>query len=254
MNSKLILVVDDEAEILAEVSGYLSQKGYQVITAKNGRDAINLFKMHGPILVLSDYKMPVMNGLELLKAVKMLKKEIHVVLISGAADAKAIVEAMKENAFDFLSKPVDLNELLSIVKTAIEKTMLIIKKKSAGKEEVNLTHEISEDMDNVSIVYFNDALDEYSVEKFTRSINLFLHDGILKHNIIFFLKNVYYINNIGLNFLLETQEILKHYDHELFLCNVSDKVESYLKTLGYLNMFFIEKTFMGIYANINKNG
>src|SRR5271157_820343 len=122
MNEKLILIVDDEPEICEEISGFLSHKGYPTIVAHNGRDGIKLFNEQKPILVLTDYKMPVMNGIELLKRVKIIDNDIHVVLISGAADGKIIVEAMKENAFDFLSKPIDLNSLMLVITIAIGKT------------------------------------------------------------------------------------------------------------------------------------
>jgi DNA-binding NtrC family response regulator len=104
MEKKLILIVDDEDQICSELEGYLSQKGYKTITANNGSDAYDLFMSEKPVCVLTDYRMPIMDGIELLKMIKAANRHVQVILISGVADMKAIVEAMKNEAFDFLSK------------------------------------------------------------------------------------------------------------------------------------------------------
>ena len=66
MNENLILVVDDEPDICGEISGFLSGKGYHTVIAHNGKDALKMFRDQKPVLVLTDYKMPLMNGIDLL--------------------------------------------------------------------------------------------------------------------------------------------------------------------------------------------
>jgi anti-anti-sigma factor len=242
MNEKLILFVDDEPDICDEISGYLTAKGYQVIVAHNGRDAIKLFQKEKPILVLTDYRMPEMNGMELLRAVKSMKKEIHVVLISGAADTKTIVEAIKDDAFDFLLKPVDLHHLLGIIETAIAKTTAKMVQDSVRRASVNFIHEVVDIGDEVTVLYLAEDLDEYSANKYELYIKKLVDERSVKKNVVLFLKNVKYINNMGLNFLIQLNDMLKQRGYALFLCELSQPVDFYLRSLGYLDYFAVDHT------------
>jgi anti-anti-sigma factor len=240
MNEKLILFADDEPDICDEISGYLTAKGYKVIVAHNGRDAVSLFKKQMPVLVLTDYRMPGMDGLELLRAVKSIKKEIHVVLISGAADMKTIVEAIKNDAFDFLLKPVDLNQLLEIVRIAIAKTLAKMVQDSVRRASVNFIHEIVDIGDEVTVLYLAEDLDEYSASKYELYIKKLVDERSVKKNVVLFLKNVRYINNMGLNFLIRLDGVLKQRGYALYLCEPSQVVDNYLRSLGYLDYFAVD--------------
>jgi len=244
MNEKLILVVDDEPDICSEISGFLSHKGYQVIIAHNGKDGLKLFKQHQPVLVLSDYKMPVMNGIELLKGIKSISKNIHVILISGAADSRTIVEAMKEQAFDFIPKPVDLNDLMKIVTTAIEKTLAKHSQESLRLGARNLVGEVSHVGDNISVFYMIEDMDEHSALRYDTYFKKIISDHVLTKNVVLFLKNVKYINNMGLNFLISLNDQLIKRESRLYLCALSQQVDFYLRSLGYLDYFKVE-------ANVN---
>jgi anti-anti-sigma factor len=242
MNEKLILVVDDEPDICGELSGFLSSKGFQVIIAHNGKDGSKLFKQHQPILVLSDYKMPVMNGIEMLKEIKALNKDIHVVLISGAADGKTIVEAMKEDAFDFIPKPIDLNELIKVVSAAIKKTLTKLAQDSVRRVSVNLVHDVASIGEDITVLYFNEDMDEYSVNKYDTYIKNLLNERSVKKNLVLFMKSVKYINNMGLNYLINLNDYLKQKGFNLFLCGLSQQVDFYFRNLGYLDYFNIDST------------
>jgi anti-anti-sigma factor len=242
MNENLILVVDDEPEICGEISGFLSAKGYQVMIAHNGKDAVKMFNQHGPVLILSDYKMPVMNGIDLLKVIKGINKDIHVVLISGAADGKTIVEGMREHAFDFLLKPIDLNQLLDICKTAIEKTLLNRKHDTMRRDSGGLISDVSHIEDHITLLYFSGDLDEYNTTRYENYIKKLFDEKIAKKNIVFMLKNVKYINNIGLNFLIAVNDSIQQKGHYLHLCGLSQHIEFYLRSLGYLNYFNIHNS------------
>ncbi len=242
MNEKLILVVDDELEICNEINGYLTAKGYKVVCANDGKEGIKMFQQHQPILVLTDYKMPVMNGIELLKAVKSANKEIHVILISGAADTKIIVEAMKDDAFDFLLKPVDLPHLLDIVKTAIDKTKAVLSQEKVRRTSVNFIRNIMDMGEDITALYFATDLDEHTVNKYEVSIKQLLEQQSLKKNLVLVLKHVRYINNIGLDFLINLKELVKKRGHSLFLCDLSQPVDFYLRSLGYIDYFVVGNT------------
>ncbi len=242
MNESLILIVDDEPDICVELSGYLSAKGYQVIIANNGRDAIKLFKQHKPILVISDYKMPVMNGIELLKSIKSDSKDIHVVLVSGAADSKMIVEAMKEDAFDFLLKPVDLNHLLEVVKTAISKTLASKAKDAMRRTSFSLISEVTDLEDDITVLYFSNDLDELTAGKYEVYIQKMIRENSCRKHVVFMLNNVKYINNIGLNFLIKINGFINDKEYVLHLNSLSQQVDFYLRSLGYLDYFKVDDT------------
>ncbi len=253
MNPKLILIVDDEDDICTELDGYLTQKGFQTIIANNGYDAYNLFVSEMPVCVLTDYHMPVMDGVELLKKIKLINKEVHVILISGVADIKNVVEAMKNDAFDFLTKPVDLKNLMTLIDLAIKKTYGSLKQQSDERFASAIYHRYMENNNDVSILFFNKDLDESTNKKFTRYIDELMSKDELRGVIIFQLENARYINNIGLNFLIETQKILTESGKKLFLCNAGEQVSTYLKTLGYYNFFNIETNTVAVLENIRLN-
>ena len=108
-----ILVVDDESVIREGLSRILEAGGFAVETAKNGHAAIELLQQKEFDLIITDLKMPGMNGFEVLSAVKVLQPEAAVIMITGFATVETAVEAMKSGAADYLVKPFSFNELLA---------------------------------------------------------------------------------------------------------------------------------------------
>lgn len=250
MNRKLILLVDDEPDICAEMSIFLSKKGYDVIVANNGKDALELFRFRKPILVITDFKMPGMDGIELLRKIKLINRDIHVILMSGVADIKTTVTAMKADAFDFVAKPVDLKKLEQAIKIAIQRALDTLSRKDKKLVSLFLTHEGLEDERPVSILYFNVNLDEYSQERYAAEFHDLLMDGHLREYVIFNMRNVMYINNIGLNFLITVKESLNERGHKIYTCNVQNPVQNYLSTLGYSSFFNVETSIEAIVEKI----
>lgn len=123
---KTILIVDDEAVIRDLCSRAL--KGYHIVQAGNGHDALALFEKGDIDVILTDVMMPGMDGIELLKRLKEREPTIVVIVMTGFAEKDVILNALKEDADDFISKPLNLLQL----KTAIDKALV----KKALKEEI----------------------------------------------------------------------------------------------------------------------
>ena len=119
-----ILIVDDDAEIRSLCEDSLSHENYQVMTSANGEDAYELAQSENFDLVLSDIRMPGMDGLELFDNLRKINPDQTVIMFSGFGDADAAVEAIKRGAFDYLSKPLILDELKVTIKMALQQNHL----------------------------------------------------------------------------------------------------------------------------------
>ncbi len=123
-----ILIVEDEASIRRVLIKILSDedKSHEICEAEDGLFAINKIKKENFDLVLCDIKMPKMDGIEVLEFTKKIKPEIPIIMISGHGDLDTAVESMKKGAYDYISKPPDLNRLLNTVRNAIDKKNLTL--------------------------------------------------------------------------------------------------------------------------------
>lgn len=123
-----ILIVEDEASIRRVLVKILSEedKTHEIYEAEDGLIALNKIKKENFDLVLCDIKMPKMDGIEVLEFTKKIKPEIPIVMISGHGDLDTAVDSMKKGAYDYISKPPDLNRLLNTVRNAIDKKNLTL--------------------------------------------------------------------------------------------------------------------------------
>lgn len=108
-----ILLVDDEPGIRKVLGIYLADKGYEVATAENGEDALRLFRATAPAIVLTDIKMPEMDGIELLQRIKAERPETEVIMFTGHGDMDLAIMSLKHEATDFVTKPIN-DEVLEI--------------------------------------------------------------------------------------------------------------------------------------------
>jgi len=156
-----ILIIEDEAAIRRVLTKILSEesKEYEVEQAEDGLEGINKIKETDYDLVLCDIKMPKMDGVEVLEAAKKLKPETPMVMISGHGDLDTAVNTMRLGAFDYISKPPDLNRLLNTVRNALDKKNLVqenklLKKKVSKKYEMignsDATSQIKEMIEKVA--------------------------------------------------------------------------------------------------------
>jgi len=115
-----ILIIDDEAAQLDILTGYLKKKGYKIFSASSGKEGIEIAKNNSVDIILSDYKMPDLNGTEVLEQVKKINPEISFVIVTAYGTVENAVRAMRIGAFDYISKPVDLDELDLMIERIIE--------------------------------------------------------------------------------------------------------------------------------------
>lgn len=119
-----ILIVDDEELICRLLAQRLTSEGYACVTANNGREALSHFYKDTFSLIISDIRMPEMDGIELLKRVKDLNPNMMVIMVTAYPELDMAVEAMRLGAYDFIIKPADLDLILLSVRKALEKRRL----------------------------------------------------------------------------------------------------------------------------------
>jgi two-component system nitrogen regulation response regulator NtrX len=146
-----ILIIEDEASIRRVLTKILSEENetYQVDEAEDGSVGYEKISQNDYDLVLCDIKMPKMDGVELLQAVKKIKPEIPVVMISGHGDMETAIQTMRLGAFDYISKPPDLNRLLNTVRNALDKKQLVVENKIL-KKIVSKNYEIIGESEAIS--------------------------------------------------------------------------------------------------------
>jgi DNA-binding NtrC family response regulator len=146
-----ILVIEDESAIRRVLVKILSEESesYQVEEAEDGLRGIEAIKSNDYDLVLCDIKMPKMDGVEVLEAARKIKPEISFVMISGHGDLDTAVNTMRLGAFDYISKPPDLNRLLTTVRNALDRKELVVENKIL-KKKVSKNYEMIGDSKEIS--------------------------------------------------------------------------------------------------------
>jgi len=129
-----ILIVDDERAIRNSIKEILEFEGHEITLAEDGRQGCQVGKEQQFDLIFSDIKMPDMDGMEMLSALREAEVECPIVMISGHGNIDTAVEAIKRGAFDFIQKPIDLNRLLITTKNALEKKTLVHETKVLKKK------------------------------------------------------------------------------------------------------------------------
>lgn len=115
-----ILITDDEEEICSTLAEFLEGKGYEIYQANSGEDALRLLKEVRPHLMLLDIRMPVMDGIEILRRVRQIDREVGVIMITAFHDVGIAQEALKLGACDFVTKPIDFAYLDESVRVKIQ--------------------------------------------------------------------------------------------------------------------------------------
>ncbi len=116
-----VLIVDDEVEFASTLAERLELRNIKTVVLDNGEDALASVHMSPPDVVVLDLKMPDLNGLEVLMGIKSINSSVEVIILTGHGSTAAGIEGMKNGAFDYIMKPVDLLELIDKINQAYEK-------------------------------------------------------------------------------------------------------------------------------------
>jgi two-component system response regulator AtoC len=139
-----ILICEDKADAREALEDVLSEQGYEVYTAENGEAGLKKFQEVEPDLVFLDIYMPVMNGLTALEEIMKINSDQIVIMLTASADIKQSVQAMKLGAYDYITKPYDLEEMFIIIKNAL-------KTDSLHKEVIQLKKQLAARQNNIVI-------------------------------------------------------------------------------------------------------
>jgi DNA-binding NtrC family response regulator len=141
-----ILIIDDEKAIRKTLSEILSYEGYKIDEAGDGEEGFRKFREKEYDVILCDIKMPKMDGIEFLEKAKESNPDLPIIMISGHGTIETAVEAVKKGAYDYISKPPDLNRLLITIRNAMDKTSLVAETKVLKRRVSKVQDMIGESM------------------------------------------------------------------------------------------------------------
>src|SRR5690606_10050580 len=125
-----ILLIEDDTTFAVVINGFLSKNNYDVTVANSAKEGLNSFSSKQYDLVIMDYRLPDLNGSDLLSSLKKERKEIPVIVMTAFSDIKTAVQVMKKGALDYITKPIIPDELKLLVSQALEKKRISNESKS----------------------------------------------------------------------------------------------------------------------------
>ena len=129
MDNREILIVDDDAQVREVLHQIFLSASYRCLQAANGQEGLETFRAARPPLIVTDLKMPVMDGIGLLEGVRREDEDTAVIVLTGAPDVKTAIDSLKLGAYDFIMKPVNVDELLFAAERALERRQLLIERR-----------------------------------------------------------------------------------------------------------------------------
>jgi putative nucleotidyltransferase with HDIG domain len=141
-----ILVIDDDPHVRGVLQQVFAEAGFRSREAADGRAGLEAFRAHRPLLVLTDLRMPVMDGSEVLRAIREEDPDAAIIILTGAGDIKTAIACLKQGAYDFIAKPVDVDELVLAVERALERRQLLIERRQYQDTLERRVHEATSDL------------------------------------------------------------------------------------------------------------
>ena len=217
-----ILVIDDEKPTLSMFRLFLGAYGYKVLTAENGKEGLELFMKEKPPIVLTDIKMPGMDGFEILKRIKVADASTEVIMITGHGDMDLAIKALDFNATDFIKKPIQKEALDAALKRAEDR--LKMPKEREGNavsfetvEDVTIM-EIGGDLTSSSEAVLLNACERLSVEG--------------SHKIVFQFEENCSISGEGINLLFRILSQSKKRKQVVAVSGLSENFKKILEMVG----------------------
>ncbi len=129
MERRDVLIVDDDPQVREVLHQIFQLSGYHCLLASNGKEGLETFRVSKPPLTVTDLKMPVLDGIGLLQGVRELDPDAAFIVLTGAPDVKTAIDSLKHGAYDFIMKPVNVDELLIAAERALERRQLLIERR-----------------------------------------------------------------------------------------------------------------------------
>jgi response regulator RpfG family c-di-GMP phosphodiesterase len=129
VSNREILIVDDDAQVREVLHQIFLSASYRCLLAANGQQGLEVFHASRPPLIVTDLKMPVMDGVALLEGIRREDTDVSVIVLTGAPDVKTAIDSLKLGAYDFILKPVNVDELLFAAERALERRQLLIERR-----------------------------------------------------------------------------------------------------------------------------
>ena len=130
MDNRHILIVDDDAQVREVLHQIFLSANYRCALATNGKEGLDVFRSARPPLTVTDLKMPVMDGVALLDGIRREDGDAAVIVLTGAPDVKTAIDSLKLGAYDFIMKPVNVDELLFAAERALERRQLLMERRA----------------------------------------------------------------------------------------------------------------------------
>jgi response regulator RpfG family c-di-GMP phosphodiesterase len=166
VDNRHILIVDDDAQVREVLHQIFLSANYRCVLATNGRDGLQAFRTAHPPLVVTDLKMPVMDGIALLDGIRREDADAAVIVLTGAPDVKTAIDSLKLGAYDFIMKPVNVDELLFAAERALERRQLLIERREYHALLERRVEEATRDLQaayNATLEALGSALDSRDV-------------------------------------------------------------------------------------------
>ena len=216
-----ILVIDDDKPTLAMFRLFLSAYGYTVFIAENGVKGLELFEKEGPAIVLTDIKMPGMDGLEVLKRVKEKEPLTEVIVVTGHGDMDLAIQALNLNASDFINKPVQKADLEGALKRAEERLKMV----QAGENDYSIRK-----VNGITFIQIEGNVTSLSEPLFKDVFDLAFHEGADK--IVLCLNEQATLNGAGIAVLIQSLLSCQKRQIATAICGLSKNFKKVLEVVG----------------------